>query len=80
MISAVSAISNRKKPSAASVHWALETTLLMKGIYTTSVSRETLDESPMAYKPVEDILSQIGPTAEVLERLIPVYNFKAGED
>ncbi len=52
----------------------------MKGIYTTSVSRETLDESPMAYKPMEDILSQISPTVEVLERLLPVYNFKAGED
>ena len=52
----------------------------MKGIYSTSVSRETLDESPMAYKPMEDILSQIGPTVEVLERLTPVYNFKAGED
>ena len=52
----------------------------MKGIYTTSVSRETLDESPMAYKPMEDILSQINPTVEVLERLLPVYNFKAGED
>ena len=52
----------------------------MQGIYTTSVSRETLDESPMAYKPMEAILSQIEPTVEVLERLKPIYNFKAGED
>lgn len=51
----------------------------MKGIYTTSVSRETLDESPMAYKPIDAILTQIGPTVEILERLNPVYNFKAGE-
>ena len=34
----------------------------------------------MAYKPMEDILSQISPTVEVLERLLPVYNFKAGEE
>ena len=52
----------------------------MQGIYTTSVSRETLDESPMAYKPMEAILSQIEPAVEILERLMPVYNFKAGED
>lgn len=52
----------------------------MKDVYTTSVSRETLDESPMAYKPMEAILSQIEPTVEVAERLTPVYNFKAGEE
>lgn len=52
----------------------------MKNVYTTSVSRETLDESPMAYKPMEAILEQLGPTAEVTERLAPVYNFKAGEE
>ena len=52
----------------------------MQGIYTTSVSRETLDESPMAYKPLDAILSQIGPTVEVLERLKPIYNFKSGEE
>ena len=51
----------------------------MKGIYTTSVSHETLDESPMAYKPVESIMKQIGPTVDVVERIRPVYNFKAGE-
>ena len=51
----------------------------MSGIYSTSVSRETLDESPMAYKPMEAILSQIAPTAQVLERIRPVYSFKAGE-
>lgn len=52
----------------------------MKGIYSTSVSRGTLDESPMAYKPMDMILSQIGPAVEVLERLRPIYNFKAGEE
>lgn len=52
----------------------------MAGIYSTSVSRETLDESPMAYKPAASILSQIEPTLEITERLLPVYNFKAGEE
>lgn len=52
----------------------------MQGIFTTSVDRGTLDESPMAYKPMESIVSQIGETAEIVERLRPVYNFKAGEE
>lgn len=51
----------------------------MKGIYTTSIGHDTLDESPMAYKPMDVILSQIGNTVEVVERIRPVYNFKAGE-
>ena len=51
----------------------------MEGIYTTCVVPETLDESPMAYKSMEDILSQIGPTAEIRERIRPVYNFKAAD-
>ena len=52
----------------------------MKGIYSSSVSRETLDESPMAYKPMESILEQIADTVDITERIRPVYNFKAGED
>jgi RNA-splicing ligase RtcB len=51
----------------------------MNGIFTTSVSRDTLDEAPMAYKSIDDILGHISPTAEVVERLRPVYNFKASE-
>ncbi|HZK29083.1 MAG TPA: RtcB family protein [Clostridia bacterium] len=50
---------------------------LMDGIYTTSVSRDTLDESPRAYKPMEELLGQIGDTVTVLHHLRPVYNFKA---
>ena len=50
----------------------------MQGVYTTCVARGTLDESPMAYKGLEAILSQIGPTAEIVGRIKPVYNFKAG--
>lgn len=48
----------------------------MAGIYTTSVNESTLDESPMAYKPIESILANIGETVEV-EVIKPIYNFKA---
>lgn len=51
----------------------------MKGIFTTCVMQDTLDESPMAYKSMEDIVAQIGPTADIMERIRPVYNFKAAE-
>ncbi len=52
----------------------------MDGIYTTSVCRDTLDESPMAYKPMEAILAHIRDTVEVVDVLKPVYNFKAAGD
>ena len=52
----------------------------MAGVYSSSISKETLDESPMAYKPAASILSQIEPALEVIEQLLPVYNFKAGEE
>ena len=51
----------------------------MAGIYSTCVCRDTLDESPMAYKGIEEIIAQIGPTVEILEQIRPVYNFKASE-
>lgn len=51
----------------------------MEGIYTTSVGQGTLDECPMAYKGMNDILDNIGDTAEVNEIIKPIYNFKAGE-
>lgn len=52
----------------------------MDGIYTTSVNPATLDECPMAYKKMEDIISNIGDTASIEEIIRPVYNFKAGEE
>ena len=52
----------------------------MADIYTTSVSRATLDECPMAYKGMQDILDNIGPTAEVRKIIRPIYNFKAGDE
>lgn len=49
----------------------------MEGIYTTCVSRRTIDEAPMAYKPIDDIVRQIGPTVDIVARIKPLYNFKA---
>jgi RNA-splicing ligase RtcB len=51
----------------------------MEGIYTTSVGRSTLDECPMAYKSMEDIVDNIGPTVEIKAIIKPIYNFKAGD-
>lgn len=50
----------------------------MKGIFTTCISRDTIDESPMAYKSMESIVDKIEPTAEIVSILKPLYNFKAG--
>ena len=51
----------------------------MEGVWSSCVVRDTLDESPMAYKPIDEIVSEIGPTADIIERIRPVYNFKAAE-
>lgn len=51
----------------------------MSGIFTTCVGSATLDEAPMAYKSIDEIIEQIEPTAEIIERIKPVYNFKASE-
>lgn len=52
----------------------------MKGIYTTSVNQDTLDECPMAYKGMDDIINNIGDTATIEKIIKPIYNFKAGSD
>lgn len=51
----------------------------MRGIYSTSVSRETLDEAPMAYKPMSEIIPHLEPTVEIERIIKPIYNFKASE-
>ncbi len=51
----------------------------MKGVYTTSVNEKTLDEAPMAYKSLEDIIDVIKESVELIEVMKPVYNFKASE-
>ena len=52
----------------------------MEGIYTSCVNKGTLDESPMAYKSMEDIVSNIEPTAQIISHIRPIYNFKAGDE
>ena len=52
----------------------------MNGIYTTSVGSATLDECPMAYKSMSDIVDNIGDTAEIVEIIKSIYNFKAGDE
>ena len=51
----------------------------MAGIYTTSVNIQTIDEAPMAYKSLEDIIDVIRESVDVLEVLKPIYNFKAAD-
>lgn len=51
----------------------------MHGIFTTSINGKTLDECPMAYKDMTDIVNNIGPTADIIKIIKPAYNFKAGE-
>ena len=52
----------------------------MKGIYSSTISKATIDEAPFAYKPMEEIMSNIGDTADIIKAIKPVYNFKAGQD
>lgn len=51
----------------------------MKGIYTTSINENTLDEAPMAYKSLEDIIDVIKESVDVIDVMKPIYNFKASE-
>lgn len=52
----------------------------MNGIYTTSVNKDTLDECPMAYKGMDDIVNNVGDTVDIIQVIKPIYNFKAGGD
>ncbi len=49
----------------------------MEGVYSTCVTEKTLDESPMAYKKLEDIVNAVQQTVDVVEVMQPIYNFKA---
>lgn len=51
----------------------------MKGIYTTSVNEATLDEAPMAYKSLDDIIDVIRDSVDIIDVMKPVYNFKASD-
>ena len=48
----------------------------MNGIYSTTILRDTLDECPMAYKPIDEIVPAIGETVRIVERIVPIYNYK----
>jgi RNA-splicing ligase RtcB len=52
----------------------------MEGIFTTSMSMNTLDEAPLAYKPIEEIVENIRDTVEINKIIKPIYNFKASDD
>ncbi len=49
----------------------------MKGIFTSSVNEGTIDEAPMAYKSINDIIDVIGESVDIIEVIKPIYNFKA---
>ncbi len=49
----------------------------MEGIYTTSISEETIDEAPFVYKPIQEIIDNIQDTVEILKIIKPIYNFKS---
>jgi RNA-splicing ligase RtcB len=51
----------------------------MDGIYSESVNQFTIDESPMVYKPIEDIVNNIGDTVDIIKVIKPIFNFKASE-
>ena len=51
----------------------------MTGIYSSTVNRSTIDEAPFAYKPMEEIIANIGDTADIVKTVKPLYNFKAAD-
>ena len=69
-------MSRTKAKNALSLEEYKET---MKGVYTTSVNENTLDEAPMAYKSLEDIIDVIRESVDVIDVMKPIYNFKASD-
>lgn len=49
----------------------------MNGIYSTSICDSTIDEAPMAYKPIDEIIECVKPTVKIVKQIKPIYNFKA---
>ena len=49
----------------------------MNGIYSTSVCESTIDESPMVYKPMQEIIDNVKDTVNIVDIIKPIYNFKA---
>ena len=52
----------------------------MKGVFSTTVSRATIDEAPQAYKPMQEVIENSGDTLTVMKTIKPLYNFKAGQE
>ena len=50
----------------------------MKGIYSSCIGKDTLDEAPFAYRSLDEITEAIGETVTINKKIMPVYNFKAG--
>lgn len=69
-------MSRTKAKNTLSMDEYMET---MNGIYTTSVNESTLDEAPVAYKSLEDIIDAVRESVDVIDVLKPIYNFKASE-
>jgi tRNA-splicing ligase RtcB (3'-phosphate/5'-hydroxy nucleic acid ligase) len=57
-----------------------EKTMKDAGVWSSCIGKGTLDESPMAYKNTDTIISYLEPTVEIKNRVLPIYNFKAGEE
>jgi len=51
----------------------------MNGIFSSTVNKSTIDEAPQAYKPMDEIIANIGDTADIIKPIKPLYNFKAAE-
>lgn len=51
----------------------------MKDVYTTSVNEDTIDEAPFVYKPMQEIIDNIGDTVDIIKIIKPIYNFKASD-
>jgi len=56
-----------------------EFTASMNGIFSTTINASTLDEAPMAYKPISEIIENIQDTVEIVNQIKPIYNIKASE-
>lgn len=52
----------------------------MEGIYSTSITQSTIDESPMVYKPMEEIIAKIGDTIKINKIIKPIYNYKNSKE
>ena len=67
-----------KREDIKATHTVSEYKTAMKGIYSSCISKDTLDEAPFAYRPMEDIAEAIKDTVTIDKIIRPIYNYKAG--